>query len=72
MLVAAGFALFLALIWLIASGEDFVGGGNNGQAHAASKGLNGYAGLARLLETEGYRGRPLAQPCRPRAKGCWC
>ena len=53
-LVAAGFALFLALIWLIASGEDFGGGGNNGQAHAASKGLNGYAGLARLLEAEGF------------------
>jgi hypothetical protein len=53
-LVAAGFALFLALIWLIASGEDFGGGGNNGQAHAAGKGLNGYAGLARLLETEGF------------------
>lgn len=53
-LLAAGFALFLTLIWLIASGEDFVGGGNNGQAHAASKGLNGYAGLARLLEAEGY------------------
>lgn len=53
-LLAVGFALFLALIWLIASGEDFVGGGNDGQAHAAGKGLNGYAGLARLLEAEGY------------------
>ncbi|MDC8754914.1 DUF4350 domain-containing protein [Erythrobacter sp. sf7] len=53
-LVAVGFALFLALIWLIASGEDFGGGGNNGQAHAASKGLNGYAGLARLLEADGF------------------
>jgi len=53
-LVAAGFALFLALVWLIAAGAQMGGGGNNGQAHAAAKGLNGYAGLARLLEAEGY------------------
>lgn len=53
-LIGAGFALFLALIWLIAAGEDFGGGGNNGDAHAASTGLNGYAGLVRLLEAEGY------------------
>ena len=52
-LILGGFALFLALIWLIGSGADF-GGGNNGQAHAASKGLNGYAGLVRLAEAEGY------------------
>jgi len=48
-LIVGGFALFLALIWLIARGEDF-GGGNNGQAHAVAKGLNGYAGLVRLAE----------------------
>ncbi|WP_296720844.1 DUF4350 domain-containing protein [Erythrobacter sp.] len=53
-LLAVGFALFLALIWLIASGDEFGGGGNNGQAHAAGKGLNGYVGLTRLLEAEGY------------------
>ncbi|MCR9179155.1 MAG: DUF4350 domain-containing protein [Erythrobacteraceae bacterium] len=53
-LVAAGFALFLAMVWLIAAGEEFGGDSNNGQAHAAAKGLNGYAGLVRLLETEGF------------------
>lgn len=52
-LVLGGFALFLALIWLIGSGEG-IGGGNNGGAHAASKGLNGYAGLVRLAEANGY------------------
>lgn len=52
-LVAAGFAVFLALIYLIASGEEFGGGGRNGQAHAAGNGLNGYAGLVRLLDKQG-------------------
>lgn len=49
-LVAGGFALFLALLWLLGAGEDFGGGRGQGQAHAAAKGLNGYAGLVRLAE----------------------
>lgn len=53
-LVAGGFALFLALIWLLAAGEGFGGDGNNGDAHAASKGLNGYAALVRLAEAAEY------------------
>lgn len=53
-LVVVGFAVFLALIALIASGEEFGPRDSNGAAHAASKGLNGYAGLVRLLEAEGY------------------
>lgn len=53
-LIGAGFALFLALIALIASGAEFGGDTNNGQAHAASKGLNGYAGLVQLAERQGY------------------
>lgn len=53
-LVAVGFAVFLALIYFIASGEEFGGGGRNGQAHAAGSGLNGYAGLVRLLEADGF------------------
>ena len=52
-LILGGFALFLALVWLIGSGEG-IGGDNNGEAHAASKGLNGYAGLVRLAEASGY------------------
>ena len=52
-LVAAGFAVFLALIYLIASGEEFGGSGRNGQAHAAGNGLNGYAGLVRLVDKQG-------------------
>lgn len=53
-LVAVGFAVFLALIYLIASGEEFGGGGRNGEAHAAGNGLNGYAGLVRLLDKQGF------------------
>jgi len=52
-LIGGGFLLFLALIWLIGSGEG-MDSGNNGEAHAASKGLNGYAGLVRLAEANGY------------------
>jgi hypothetical protein len=53
-LIAVGCAVFLAMIYLIASGEDLGGGGRDGQAHAAGSGLNGYAGLTRLLEADGY------------------
>lgn len=53
-LVAVGCAVFLAMIYLIASGAEFGGGGRDGQAHAAGNGLNGYAGLTRLLEADGY------------------
>ncbi len=61
--IAAGAAMFVALIWLIGAGAEFGGGGRNGQAHAAANGLNGYAGLVKLVEAEGYdvtRSRNLA------------
>ncbi len=51
---AAGFALLLAVLWLIGAGADFGGDRGGGQAHAASNGLNGYAGLVRLTEAQGY------------------
>lgn len=54
MLVAGGAALFLAMLWLIGSDADFAGERGRGQAHASSNGLNGYTGLARLVEAEGY------------------
>ena len=54
-LVAGGFALFLAVLYLMGAGEDFGGDtGRGGQAHAASNGINGYAGLVRLVEAQGY------------------
>lgn len=53
-LVGVGCALFLAMLYLIGAGEDFGGERGAGQAHAASVGLNGYAGLVRLVEAQGY------------------
>ncbi len=53
-LVAGGFVLFLAMLYLIGSGASFGGEQGTGQAHAASNGLNGYSGLVRLVEAEGY------------------
>lgn len=53
-LVLIGTLAFLALLYFI--GTDRMGGSeNNGQAHAASKGLTGYAALVRLLEAEGHQ-----------------
>ncbi len=54
-LIAVGFAVFLAMIYLIAAGEEFGGGGRNGQAHAAGTGLNGYAGLVQLIKADGFQ-----------------
>ena len=50
-LVAVGAVAFLVLLYAIGAG--LTGGGNNGGAHALSKGLTGYAGLASLLERTG-------------------
>lgn len=51
--VLLGALLFVALLWAIGSGA----GGrqtNDGQAHAGSKGVTGYAALAGMLERQGY------------------
>jgi hypothetical protein len=51
-LVVGGAALFVALLWMIATGW---GGSslNDGGSHAASRGLTGYAGLVDYLEARG-------------------
>lgn len=51
-LVVFGALVFVALLWMIGAG---IAGGkiNDGGAHAGSKGLAGYAGMARLLEMQG-------------------
>ena len=53
-LIAGGFALFLAMLWLMSADADFGGERGRGQAHASSNGLNGYAGLVQLVEAQGY------------------
>jgi len=51
-LVAFAVIAFVAFLYLAGQG-GLSGSANNGQAHAAGTGLNGYAGLTRMLEAEG-------------------
>lgn len=52
-LVLFGALTFLAMLWFISAGET--GRGENCSSdHAAARGLNGYAALARLLEKDGH------------------
>jgi hypothetical protein len=51
-MVLAGALSFFALLWFIGQG-DTGPGPDNGQAHAASHGLTGFAGLVALLRTQG-------------------
>jgi hypothetical protein len=53
-MLVLGAVAFIATLYLIGAGKtggDF----NDGGGHAAAKGLNGFAGLAALLEKQGYR-----------------
>jgi hypothetical protein len=52
-LLVVGAAAFTALLYAIGAGWDGRGD-RNGDAHAAANGLNGFAGLARLLEAQGH------------------
>jgi hypothetical protein len=59
LLVAGGTALFVALAWMIGAGLSG-GSVNDGGGHGGGKGLNGFAGFARLIEAQGrtvYRAR---------------
>ena len=61
-LVAVGAIAFVALLYAIGAG--LTGGGNNGGAHALSKGLTGYAGLVELLEGTGVEVVRARDPAR--------
>ena len=52
-LVIVGAIAFLALLYFIGAGETGERR-NDGAAHAAADGLNGFSGLAQLLELEGF------------------
>ena len=54
-LVLFGSLVFVALLWMIGTG--MTGSTNDGGAHGGGRGLNGYAGLANLLEKRGHRVR---------------
>ena len=51
--LAVGAAAFLLLLYAIGAGWDG-GRDQNGGSHAAANGLNGFAGLVRLLEFQGH------------------
>lgn len=52
-LVLLGVAMFAALLWQVGGGLA-ASRTDNGGAHAGGTGLNGFAGLRRLLQGEGY------------------
>ncbi|MDJ0641902.1 MAG: DUF4350 domain-containing protein [Erythrobacter sp.] len=52
-MVVIGFTAFIAMLYFLSTG-DTGGRDNNGAAHAAANGLNGYSALVRLLEADGY------------------
>ncbi len=52
-MVVIGFIAFVAMLYFISAG-DTGRNENDGAAHAASNGLNGYSALVRILESEGY------------------
>lgn len=51
-LLLTGALAFVALLWFL--GNSTGGSGNNGGAHVGGHGLNGYAGLAKMLENQGF------------------
>ncbi|MFM5885197.1 MAG: DUF4350 domain-containing protein [Novosphingobium sp.] len=53
-LVVGGIALFVLVLWLIGSGMSDRKA-NNGGAHAAAKGLTGYAAFAQYIGKRGYQ-----------------
>ena len=53
-MLLVGALAFVAMLYFIGVGEPGRGE-NDGGEHAASKGLNGYAALAQLLEGDGYQ-----------------
>ena len=55
-LILFGAVAFISMLYLIGAG-DTGRRGNDGRAHAASNGLNGFSGLAQILEKKGYNVR---------------
>ncbi len=52
-MVVIGFVAFIAMLYFLSAG-DTGGDDNDGGGHAYAKGLNGYAGITRLLESEDF------------------
>ncbi len=52
-LLVVGFGAFIAILYFLASGDAGAQDSNNGGAHAAAKGFNGYSALVELVEADG-------------------
>ncbi|MEM6858606.1 MAG: DUF4350 domain-containing protein [Pseudomonadota bacterium] len=56
-ILVVGFGVFLAILYMIGSGNTGPENSGNGGAHAASNGLNGYSALVDLVEADGFDAR---------------
>ena len=52
--LVTGFCAFLAILYFLSIGDTGPQNSNNGKAHAAAKGLNGYSALVALVEADGF------------------
>ncbi len=59
-MLLTGALAFLAMLWFIGSGQT--GRQNDGGAHAAARGLTGFAGLAAFIEADGHTVRLARNP----------
>ena len=53
-IVVVGFSVFIAILYFLSVGDIGPQNSNNGRAHAAGKGLNGYSALVELVEADGF------------------
>jgi len=60
-ILLVGFGAFLAMLYFLGAG-DTGGDSTNRNAHVSSNALHGYAGLARLLEANGYEVEKSREP----------
>jgi hypothetical protein len=56
-LMLVGFGAFLVLLYSLANGDSVLSDGQNGRAHAAANGLNGYSALVQLVKADGFDAR---------------
>jgi len=54
MVLIVGFVAFLAILYSLAMGDSGLENGDNGRAHAASRGLNGYSSLVELVDADDF------------------
>ncbi len=53
-IIVVGLTAFVAMLYFLSVGDTGPDDSNNGQAHAAANGLNGFSALVELVEADGY------------------